>query len=1054
MKALSTLFLFISISYFTFGQSTIEWEHVLAPDSTLREIVYVSKKGTLIARDIQVNDFFVSFDSGVTWEKKFSNSPNIIQNSAVSAIFKEDAKSNIYLANYEEGNFYKPTIYFIDNISHNVVKWHQFDEKVEDFNFMENGDFIYSTTSSLKLVDVNNFDIKKEVALNTHHAEIYLSEGYKNYLGTGFGASNELQEFDNNLNFIGQKFSADFSVLYSKGFFFTKYDGTYSKDGGKTWTKLPIDFYDIFIGQDGTVFGNSIDWFYSNDNGESFKILGGLKTGRYISSDANGNIFINENSCPSSSSISSDKGKNWQTLNKIGQDLPMASSIVAGLNQSLISKVCLYYQAFKTKSSTQWEDFINLPLLSDELINLPSGEFISTDFPITRISNDFKKFTNLPFYLSLPFFNQSMFVKKDKLFFVGYDTIYISKDFSTIENKYPLKQTFYDFGIPTPNDKLIFLDFSAWAIYDYKNKTTIDLLFENEPLNCSYMESSYNGQNVYGVSYDYISSNKYGIYFYKSIDEGHSFSKNLITFIDNDYSHISIKVDHLENIYLINEKTILFSSDQGTSWKDITPTDPNLRKLTGLSISYDNYIYLSTIGLGIVKSKFPLKDPKAITVKVRNDVNKNCKAENSETNPIFGSITLENGYTKLLDNNGEVILPTYKSQQKFSLNLNGKINQQCNDNYTVRIDTITNTGSITIPVKTTQECADLKVGISAALLRRCFSNTYSGYIKNEGNVTSENTSITLTLDEFFEFESTTLQVVSYNHPLLVLNVPNIPANESIYYNLMVKVKCEAELGQEHCIKAKVYASNICADPERNDYTECQKNRGSFDPNDKAIYVDGKKDAQYTSGSDKVEYTIRFQNTGTDTAFTVRIEDDIASEFDIQSLRPIAASHNFSYEIKRGRNLVVTFNKINLVDSFTNEPLSHGFIKFEIKLDTSAKLNDKLINQAEIYFDFNEPVITNKVETINGFPTKTNEVKIDQYVYAVPNPATTEFNVKGNLPSNQDCTINVFDINGRLISNQKSNTSNIKINSVDFSSGQYIVKIITKDNYYFCKVVKM
>jgi hypothetical protein len=50
----------------------------------------------------------------------------------------------------------------------------------------------------------------------------------------------------------------------------------------------------------------------------------------------------------------------------------------------------------------------------------------------------------------------------------------------------------------------------------------------------------------------------------------------------------------------------------------------------------------------------------------------------------------------------------------------------------------------------------------------------------------------------------------------------------------------------------------------------------------------------------------------------------------------------------------------LVDSNTNEPLSHGYIKFQISPKDSLLPNSRISNKANIYFDYNPAIITNEV----------------------------------------------------------------------------------------------
>jgi hypothetical protein len=47
----------------------------------------------------------------------------------------------------------------------------------------------------------------------------------------------------------------------------------------------------------------------------------------------------------------------------------------------------------------------------------------------------------------------------------------------------------------------------------------------------------------------------------------------------------------------------------------------------------------------------------------------------------------------------------------------------------------------------------------------------------------------------------------------------------------------------------------------------------------------------------------------------------------------------------------------------NEPESHGFIHFRIKTIPGLGVADVVENSVAIYFDFNEPVITNTATTI-------------------------------------------------------------------------------------------
>jgi uncharacterized repeat protein (TIGR01451 family) len=139
---------------------------------------------------------------------------------------------------------------------------------------------------------------------------------------------------------------------------------------------------------------------------------------------------------------------------------------------------------------------------------------------------------------------------------------------------------------------------------------------------------------------------------------------------------------------------------------------------------------------------------------------------------------------------------------------------------------------------------------------------------------------------------------------------------------------------------------------------CTMNRGSFDPNDKSAVPTGIGTRRFIEQGKDIEYLVQFQNTGTDTAFTVVVKDTLAPHFNLSTFKLNASSHVSTWQLNPKGVLIVTFNNINLVDSFTNEKNSHGFFKYAIKLNDSIVTNTIVANKAAIYFDFNDPIITN------------------------------------------------------------------------------------------------
>ena len=139
--------------------------------------------------------------------------------------------------------------------------------------------------------------------------------------------------------------------------------------------------------------------------------------------------------------------------------------------------------------------------------------------------------------------------------------------------------------------------------------------------------------------------------------------------------------------------------------------------------------------------------------------------------------------------------------------------------------------------------------------------------------------------------------------------------------------------------------------------DCHQIIGSFDPNDKLVSPAGVGDEHFTTPDDELEYTIRFQNVGNDTAFNIYILDTISQHLDMSTFVSGAASHDYNVQILQGNIIRWDFPNILLVDSVRNEPASHGFVKFNIKQKPNNPDGTRIENIAGIYFDFNAPIIT-------------------------------------------------------------------------------------------------
>ncbi len=256
--------------------------------------------------------------------------------------------------------------------------------------------------------------------------------------------------------------------------------------------------------------------------------------------------------------------------------------------------------------------------------------------------------------------------------------------------------------------------------------------------------------------------------------------------------------------------------------------------------------------------------------------------------------------------------------------------------------------------------------------------------------------------------------------------------------------CGVEMGDSLCYNAFLDMSSIeasCAVFSQSTVEFCFEVIGSYDPNDKTGLTQGDGEFNYIDAGDELEYMIRFQNTGTDTAFTVRIEDELSAQFDINSIRPKMSSHDYSMSVEDGK-LTFLFEDIKLVDSFANEPESHGFVTFAITLREELEPGEDIFNDAAIYFDGNDPIITNNfkytIRVINDTENMTYHT-----LDISPNPVSDRAVITTDLTG--DKMLSVMNSAGVRIDNGIIfSTNNYQLNMATYAQGIYFIQLTNED----------
>ncbi len=231
-------------------------------------------------------------------------------------------------------------------------------------------------------------------------------------------------------------------------------------------------------------------------------------------------------------------------------------------------------------------------------------------------------------------------------------------------------------------------------------------------------------------------------------------------------------------------------------------------------------------------------------------------------------------------------------------------------------------------------------------------------------------------------------------------------------------------------------------------TDCRTNQSSFDPNRKDGFPTGYGEGNFILPTTEIEYLIQFQNTGTDTAFSVAIRDTLDPWLDVSTVKLGASSHPCDLEI-RGKNVLkFTFSPIALPDSNVNEAESHGFVAFRVRPKPDVPLKTLIENRAAIFFDFNAPVITNqtfhRIDTgfIQHKPTvRAIEPKSALFKLKIsPNPASRFALIEGpGVLKNRAGTIRLRSVLGEVLREEKVFGKRLPVHRGGVPSGIYQVE---------------
>ena len=257
------------------------------------------------------------------------------------------------------------------------------------------------------------------------------------------------------------------------------------------------------------------------------------------------------------------------------------------------------------------------------------------------------------------------------------------------------------------------------------------------------------------------------------------------------------------------------------------------------------------------------------------------------------------------------------------------------------------------------------MSVSADMI--CGRHTASGYIYVGNNwCTVENAVVTMTFSPNYVFGSASITPWSIVGNTVTWHLTGINDYTSFYYpyiyfNLNVPGPF---LTAGDTIQTYFTVTPLSGDinPANNYFSLVDTIMASYDPNGINVSPRGA-----IIPCTPLQYAIRFENTGNDTAFNISVVDTLPDNVNPKSLMVISSTSvvNLATASYSGHNVVkFDFPHINLPDS-SHHNLCFGEVIFSVNADAGLADGSMIMNHASIYFDDNLPVMTDTATNIIG-----------------------------------------------------------------------------------------
>lgn len=316
-----------------------------------------------------------------------------------------------------------------------------------------------------------------------------------------------------------------------------------------------------------------------------------------------------------------------------------------------------------------------------------------------------------------------------------------------------------------------------------------------------------------------------------------------------------------------------------------------------------------------------------------------------------------------------------------------------------------------------------------------FTQNYGVDVNNTGNSTMASATVDVTVPSTVTVLSTNPSPASVSGNVYTFNMLNVQPLESRKINFSVEIDTNSNaLGDTLTWMSTLGTVSGDADLSDNADTLEQIVVGSYDPNNKQASA-----YQIAPGTNKIDYQINFQNTGTDTAYQVIVVDTLDLSLPVTNIVINSASHSYSLSVNNNI-LVWTFNNIMLPDSGADYSGSQGYVRFSAGITPSLAVGDTIDNDAHIFFDYQPSIHTNHAKTAvvqSVVSLKENQLALS-LIDVYPNPAKDKIHILNK--DHHTVNLSLIDATGKVIDEFKCRPDiEMSYSIAHLSPGLYLLK---------------